>query len=172
MKIEQIDFNKYVFQKDGKVWSVRKQSFLKNKKDKDGYVCLHLASKDGKFHTYKLHRILAELYCDIPNGYTTDELEVDHINTLKDDNRIENLKWCTSKENHNNPVTLVHRSESMKNKQSISKIVQQFKNEKLIAEYPSTREVERELGYDHKSISKCCRGISKTAYGYIWKYKK
>lgn len=171
MKTRDINFEKYKFQKDGKVWSKSKHNYLNPKKDKEGYVCLNLSSKDGKFHTYKLHRIIAELYCEIPSGYTTDELEVDHINTFKDDNRVENLRWCTPKVNHNNPTTLIHRSECMRNKPSMSKTVQQFKDGVLVAEYPSTREIERQFGYDHKSISKCCRGINSTAYGYIWKYK-
>lgn len=171
MKTSDINFEKYKFQNDGKVWSKSKQGYLNLREDKDGYVCLYLSSKDGKCHPYKLHRVLAELYCETPSGYTVDELEVDHINTLRNDNRIENLRWCTPKENHNNPTTLKHRSESMRNKPSMSRTVQQLKDGVLIAEYPSTREIERQFGYDHKSISKCCRGITNTAYGYTWQYK-
>lgn len=158
---------------DGRVWSEHKQDYLKGKKDKDGYTLLDLSSLDGKFHTYKLHRVLAELYCQIPSGYTTDELEVDHIKPISEGgtNDVSNLHWVTPKENHNNPNTLKNRSNSMKNKDTMSKVVQQIKDDAVIAEYPSTREVERLLGYDHKAIGNCCRGISKTAYGYIWKYK-
>ena len=171
MKASDINFDKYKIFKDGLVWSEHKQDYLNGKKDKDGYILLALSSKDGKFHTYKLHRLIAELFCDIPSGYTTDELEVDHINTLKDDNRSCNLRWVTPIMNHNNPLTLQHRSECMRNKKSMSKVVQQIKDDIVVAEYPSTREVERLLGYDHKAIGNCCRGIKKTAYGYIWKYK-
>lgn len=41
----------------------------------------------------------------------------------------------------------------------------------FIKEWPSTREIQRQLGYDCSTISCCCRGEHKTAYGYIWKYK-
>ena len=174
MNANNIIFEKYKFQKNGKVWSNHKQDYLKGKKDRNGYTLLELSSKDGKFHTYKLHRVLAELYCEIPNGFSIDELEVDHIIPLSNggSNEVSNLRWVTSKQNHNNPNTLINRSESMKNKESMSKVVEQYKNGTLIAEYPSTREIERQFGYDHKSISKCCRGITNTAYGYVWKYKK
>lgn len=173
MKISNIIFEKYKFQKDGKVWSEYKQGYLKGKQDKNGYTLFELSSKDGKFHTYKLHRILAELYCEVPSGRTIDELEVDHIKPISEGgtNDVSNLRWVTPKENRNNPNTLINRSNSMRNKPSMSKVVQQFKGDNLIAEYPSTREIERQLGYDHKAISRCCRGINKTAYGYIWRYK-
>lgn len=79
MNISDINLDKYEILKNGKIWSVSKQKFLKGKKDRDGYTLFELSSKDGKFHTYKLHRIIAELYCDVPDGYSINELEVDHI---------------------------------------------------------------------------------------------
>lgn len=174
MKASDINFGKYRVYREGKVWSETKQRFLKGKKDKNNYTLFELSSKDGKFHTYKLHRIIAELYCEIPQGYDINELEVDHIIPISmgGTDEASNLRWCTPKENHNNPLTLLNRSDSMKNKPSMSKIVQQYKNDTLIAEYPSTREIERQLGFDHKSISNCCIGKKGQAYGYIWKYKK
>ena len=36
--------------------------------------------------------------------------------------------------------------------------------------YPSTMEVERQLGFAQSHISMCCRGKRKTAYGFHWKY--
>lgn len=42
--------------------------------------------------------------------------EIDHINTIRDDNRVENLRWVTHKENSNNPITLKRSSESMNGK--------------------------------------------------------
>lgn len=38
MKITDINFEKYKFQTDGKVWSEHKQGYLKGKIDKDGYT--------------------------------------------------------------------------------------------------------------------------------------
>lgn len=172
METSCINFEKYKFLENGKVWSEFKQDYLKGKKDKDGYTLLELSSKDGKFHTYKLHRVIAELYCSIPSGYTTDELEVDHIVPISDGGADEakNLRWVTPKANHNNPSTLLNRSRCMRNNKSISRTVQQIKDGVVVGEYPSTREAERQLGYDHKSISNCCRGITKQYKGYIWKY--
>lgn len=42
----------------------------------------------------------------------------------------------------------------------------------LIREWDCIRDILRELGFDNSSISKCCKGKQKTAYGFIWKYKE
>lgn len=68
----------------------------------------------GKQKTFSVHRLVAHMFCD---GYFNGA-EVDHINTIKDDNRAENLRWVTCKENCNNKLTKQHKSNSMKGKNS------------------------------------------------------
>lgn len=54
-----------------------------------------------------LHKVVAELF--IPNP--ENKKEVDHIDTDKLNNHVDNLQWVTRKENNNNPLTLQHMSE-------------------------------------------------------------
>ena len=67
--------------------------FTKNKATGYYQACIRINKAPA---TVYLHRILAELF--IPKT-SLDQVEVNHINGNKEDNRLENLEWVTSKEN-------------------------------------------------------------------------
>lgn len=54
------------------------------------------------------------------------------------------------------------------------KVNQRDLNGKLVKEWDSMMDVERELGYSHSMISKACRHKDrlKTYKGFVWEYKK
>lgn len=65
-----------------------------------GYIRVSFRSKKlGKPHPkwFRTHRLVAVAF--IPNPLSRSE--INHKNGRKDDNRIENLEWCTSEENRN-----------------------------------------------------------------------
>lgn len=86
-----------------------RERILKATNDKNGYLTVSLC-KDGKEKKSKVHRLVAEAF--IPN--TENKPCIDHINTIKDDNRVDNIRWCTPKENSNNPLTRKRISETQK----------------------------------------------------------
>ena len=152
---------------DGRGWWI-KGRILKQDLCKNGGLRVTLYNRTKKTRFF-VHRIVAEAF--IPNPYN--KPEIDHINTIRTDNRVENLRWVTHTENMNNPITHTKSINSKLNYTYNMKAVKQFsKDGTLIQEYKCTREAERATNIDHRSINKCCKGIYKTAGGYIWKYKE
>lgn len=66
----------------------------------NGYKRVSLVTNSGKRKDFAVHRIVGEVF--IPNP--EDKPFINHINGVKDDNRVENLEWCTPKENSQHAV--------------------------------------------------------------------
>ena len=75
--------------------------------DKNGYYYVRLCHPILKSKAFMLHRLIAQAFIDNPKN----KEQVNHINGIRSDNRIENLEWMTSKEN------LRHARTFLKNKQ-------------------------------------------------------
>ena len=71
-----------------------KEKIMKLFKNKKGYLQINL-SKNNEQKFFTVHRLVALAF--IPNQLN--KPFIDHINTVKDDNRADNLRWCTAKEN-------------------------------------------------------------------------
>ena len=69
----------------------------------NGYLCVGLQMDKGVYKKPRVHRMVAMAFLEFQR--TEERNEVDHINGNKSDNSVDNLRWCTHKENMNNPVT-------------------------------------------------------------------
>lgn len=163
------DYPDYMISSMGRVKSLKngKEIILKMGKLSKGYYGCNL-SNNGNQKTYRIHRLVAQAF--IPNP--ENKPHIDHINTDKTDNRVENLRWVTNKENCNNSLTLENRSKCRLGiKHPNSKPIIQFtKNGKLIRKWDCSMDIERELGINHSLIPRCCKGKLQTTGGYKWKY--
>lgn len=156
-----------------------KERLLIQKLCKNGYYMVY---SKKKYHL--VHRLIAIAF--IPNP--ENKPEIDHINTIRTDNRIENLRWVTHKENCNNPISLKkfgytptieqrkHLSEINKGKWAGSKngnsrkVLQFSKDGKFIRQWDCIIDAARAVNIYPTAIVKCCRKTNKTAKGYKWEY--
>ena len=156
-----------------------KERILKPAKNSNGYLFVNLC-KDKEKHKKLVHRLVTQAF--IPNP--ENKKEVDHINTIKDDNRVYNLRWASKSENQNNPLTLKHYSNAKKGEKNplykkfgkdnpLSKpIIQLTKNGRFVKRYDSITDCVRETGFNGGNISCCCKGKYKSVKGYKFMYKE
>lgn len=176
-------YNNYQVSNLGRVKSL---NYNKTKKEKimqtainQGYCRLSLVNNEGHRNSLLVHRLVAQAF--IPNP--ENKPQIDHINGIKTDNRVENLRWATASENGLNPITNARLRKSAKgshlcswrghfnDEHPMSKSVLQYDLEgNFIKEFGSTMEVERETGIRHSYVSDCCNGKIKKTQGFIFKY--
>ena len=85
------DFDGYLISNLGNVLSLKqKHGILKSHPDNCGYLHIRLY-KSGKQYSRLVHRLVAEAFVENPNCYK----EVNHIDENKNNNRADNLEWCT-----------------------------------------------------------------------------
>lgn len=154
------DFEKYEVYEDGRIWSYKRNKFLKPATEKNGYQRVCLVDNYGKKKSYLLHRVVWESVTGEP---IPEVMQINHRSEVKTENMISNLELVSPKENLN------YGSRNEKASKSLSKQVGAFKNNELVFVFPSTREAGRQ-GFDCGSVSKCCNGKMKTYKGYTWKY--
>lgn len=156
--------------KDMKILRKYPECILKNKVYKKGYLYIAL-SKKGIVKREKIHRLVANAFIENP----LNKEQVDHINTVKNDNRVENLRWATKAENQLNPLTVIKRSKSKMgrlNPMKIKRVVfcQYDLNGKFIQYCYGVKETAKKYGFESSGISRCLTGIYKTAHGFKWSY--
>jgi hypothetical protein len=153
------------------------ETILNKRYDKDGYLRVNI--RDGYTRkTKSIHRLVCNAF--IPNP--ENKLQINHKNGIKDDNRVENLEWCTNSEN------MKHTFEKLNNK--IWSSLSGTENEKVLVKEKikkslSCREVEcietgeifysaseagRVKNLSSSIIYKCCSGKTSNYNGFHWRF--
>lgn len=166
----------YAITKDGKVWSYKTNTFLSQSKNSSGYFQVHLITNEDKL--YLVHRLVAMTYLDNPENKPT----VDHINRIRSDNRVENLRWATHKEQYENQDNSYFKEHQLEiaglGGSKLSKGVEMRDKDNhsiLYKTFPSSYQAAiQEFGDKNKNslINRCANGKKPSAYGYWWCFVK
>ena len=108
--MEIIGYTEYLIYEDGRVWSKKSNKFLKPTTGGRGYKQVMLCN-EGKHKRHSIHRLIALHYIPNPQNKPC----VDHINRIKTDNRLENLRWATVSENGQNTIKQNNNTSGHKN---------------------------------------------------------
>lgn len=142
--------NGYYANKDGRIYSKSSSKCL-NGSYRNGYKRINVKGK-----MYSVHLLIYETFVDkVPKGYV-----LDHINGIRDDNRLDNLKCVTQSENMFNAQRNGHKGQH--------RVAQYDLDMNFIKEFPSFSAAAKEYGVTYSAISSAAKRGG-TSCGYYWK---
>ena len=130
---------------------------LKIVENAKGYQRVWLSTQ-GKQTCHSVHRLVAAAFLPNPAHLP----EVNHINGVKTDNRVENLEWSTVSRNRLHSAYVL-QNESGKPKRPVVCL-------DTGAVYPSVAEAARAVNGDKQNITSCCQGRRQRHKGLRWAY--
>ena len=97
IKVKGIELNqKYMIDELGNIWSpYRSGKYLSPAPTQKGYLRIVLQTTEGR-KTFQVHRLVLETYNPVEN---CENLEVNHIDGNKSNNKLSNLEWCSGSSN-------------------------------------------------------------------------
>lgn len=147
--------NKYQVSNLGNVRNKKtKKQLYKDWNRTNDYLFVKLGRKNKKY----IHRLVYETF----EGFKNNKSIINHKNSNKKDNRLENLEECTYTYN------LIY---AYYNRERKLKPVKQYStNGVLLNTYITGKEASQKTGVSGSGICNCCKKKAKTAGGFIWRY--
>ena len=143
----------------GNVRNRRTGRVLRLQTNRSGYTSVSMMRPNGKPITVTVHRLVANAFVDNP----LELRDVNHINGIKADNRVENLEWCSHSDN------IIHAQNlGLKKDEKAVRARHLATNEELL--FRSTAEAARHFGSHRGNINGVLKGKYRHHKGYQFSY--
>lgn len=164
-------FENYEVSNMGRVRNKTTGRILKGSLTRKGYVRVKLY--DGENHKdLQVHRLVG--FAFIENDDVENKTIINHKNEIKNDNRVENLEWCTVAYNNEYGTRIERcketRAKNRKPKRERIKKRLPVRCVETGVVYESCHDVEQQTGLANGSICKCCNGKQKTCGKCHWEW--
>lgn len=129
-----------------------KNKYIKLRNDKDGYLVFTAGTKNNR-NSFKVHRLVAELYVENPNN----KPEVNHLDFNRNNSKFDNLSWCTHLENieysvkNNKNIIINNNGENNPNSKLTEENVRAIKN--MIDNNKKVSEIARKFNVGWQTIN-------------------
>ena len=156
-------FERYTIDDNGNVYDTKRHKEVFQWTDTTGYKQCVIRDNDNKKTHKRIHRLVAQTFLPNPNNLP----QVNHKNGNKLENNINNLEWCTNRENTQHGYDNgLYRFKSRSHKIDVYK-----KNGEFLKQFKSIRSMCEELGINSKTGTMILTGEKTTNnYNYIFKY--
>jgi hypothetical protein len=141
---------------EGQVRNTKKGHILKGSIVSGGYIQVSIGWADS------IHRLVATAFIPNPDNKPI----VNHINGIKNDNRVENLEWVTYSENK------IHAVETGLCKTSTRKVKKYTLDGEFIEEYRSMLDASYYMKCSNNSIKRACLKEDGVFKGFIWRFSE
>ncbi len=158
-----VGFNNYECSNLGNIKNISNGRILGGTKQK-GYIKYVLNDNDNNPIINSEHQLVARTWINNDENKPT----VDHINRIRDDNKVSNLRWATYKEQAQN---IDYENKKINNKKGVWKC--DLKSGNRIQYYETIKDAAADMCNDpdgFKKISACALGTTKDAYKFKWEY--
>lgn len=152
------EFNNYAVSNYGRIKNVKNGRILTPSKNGQGYMH-YVFCQNGVKKGFKIHRLVAIYFIDNPLNLPC----VNHIDGDKTNNNVNNLEWCTAKENDAHA-----RLNGLKRQNKPIKATNTLSGEVII--FNSIGEASSFLGINKGTIHKVLSGKRNKTHDYTFEY--